>query len=285
MVDAEGRLITGLEDGRILRLSADGTRIEQLANTGGRPLGIEVFPDGALLVCDAKRGLLHVSLAGELSTLVDSVEGKSMRFCNNAAIARDGTLYFSDSSRRFGIEHWRGDLLEHSGTGRLLRRTPDGEVTVLLDGLTFANGVALSADESFVAVAETGAYRVTRYFVSGPRAGTSDYLIDNLHGFPDNIARGSDGLIWITQASPRDPLLDALLPRAEILRRIVWRLPDAVVSPKRTVWVIAVNDQGEIIHDLQGTHERFSMVTGVREHEGTVYLGSLLGDTLASFVL
>ncbi len=286
MVDHEGRVITGLVDGRIVRLTPDSGQLEELASTRGRPLGIEIFADGSLLVCDAQRGLLKViPSTGEVTSLVSQIDGVPFGFCNNAAIASDGSIFFSDSSRRFGIEHWRGDLLEHSSTGRLLRRDSDGKVSVLVDGLKFANGVALSADESFVAVAETGGYRVLRYFLKGSRAGTQDVLIENLHGFPDNIARGSDGLIWITQASPRDPMLDLLLPRAPFLRKLIWRLPDAVLSPKRTVWVIAVDDRGQIVHDLQGVHADFSMATGVREHQGTVYLGSLLGDKLASFVL
>jgi len=286
LVDAAGRLITGLADGRILRIREHGKSIETVAETHGRPLGIELLADGALLVCDAKRGLLRVTPdSGAVEPLVESVHGQRLGFCNNAAVAADGTLYFSDSSRRFGIEHWRADLLEHSASGRLIRRSPDGRCDVLLDGLKFANGVALSADESFVTVAETAGYRLSRYWLKGPRAGTRDTLIENLHGFPDNIARGSDGLIWITQASPRDPLLDMLLPRAPLLRSVVWKLPEALVQPKRTVWVIAVNDAGEVVHDLQGSHAGYHMVTGVREHHGVVYMGSLVERALAWFKL
>jgi len=58
-----------------------------------------------------------------VQTLIDRVAGKPMLFCNNASLAGDGTVYSSDSSRRFGIDHWRADLFEHSGTGRLLRAT------------------------------------------------------------------------------------------------------------------------------------------------------------------
>ncbi len=285
LVEADGSLVTGLANGRILRIREHGRSITTLADTGGRPLGIEALADGALLICDARRGLLRLSAAGELALLADQAEGERLTFCNNAAVAGDGTIYFSASSRRFGIDHWRADLLEHSATGRLLRRTPDGKVDVLLDGLKFANGVALSADESFVTVAETGGYRLTRYWLTGPRAGTSDTLIENLDGFPDNIARGTDGLIWITQASPRDPMLDLLLPRAPLLRRLVWKLPEALLSPRRTVWVIAVNDRGEIVHDLQGTEPDYHMVTGVREHHGVVYMGSLVERAIAYFEL
>jgi sugar lactone lactonase YvrE len=284
VVDAAGQVVTGVDDGRLLRIDPDG-RVEQqtIADTGGRPLGIELLGDGRLLVCDARRGLLAVDPeTGAVEVLVDRVAGAPMRFCNNAAVAADGTVYFSDSSRRFGIDHWRGDLLEHSGTGRLLRRDPDGAVAVLLDGLQFANGVALAADESFVAVAESGAYRITRLWLQGARAGRTDLLADNLPGFPDNLSTGPDGLIWVALGSPRNPLLDRLHRLHPALRRVVWALPERLQpSPVRTLWVLAVDPAGAVVHDLQGPGDRYTMVTGMREHHGRLYLGSLAERAVA----
>jgi sugar lactone lactonase YvrE len=284
VVDAAGRLLTGVDDGRILRVSPDGAVVETVADTGGRPLGIELDPAGGLVVCDARLGLLHVDPdAGTVRTLVPATD---MLFCNNAAVGRDGTVYFSDSSRRFGLDHWRGEVLEHSGTGRLFRRDPAGTVEVVLDGLQFANGVALAPDESFVAVAETGGYAVRRLWLTGDRAGTTDELIGNLPGFPDNIATGEDGLIWITLASPRNPLVDRLAPLPPVLRKVVWALPEwAQPAPEHTVCVLAVDVDGRVVHDVRGTSERFGMVTGVRQRGNEVYLGSLMGRTLGVLTL
>jgi hypothetical protein len=206
-----------------------------------------------------------------------------MRFCNNAAVAADGTIYFSDSTRDFGVDDWKADLLAHSRTGRLMRRSPSGEVEVLLEGLAFANGVALAPDESFVAVAETGEYAVQRLWLTGSRAGKPEPLVENLPGFPDNMATGTDGLIWVAVASPRDRVLDFLLPRRPFLRKIAWRLPDRLQpKPKRTVRVHAYNTDGTLVHDLGGQHDDFHMVTGVREYEGTVWVGSLHEPTVAA---
>lgn len=287
VVDEEGRIITGVDDGRVLRLSADGRIVETVADTGGRPLGIELCADGTLVVCDTTRGLLRVDpVNGNVTSLTSMGAGVSLRFCNNAAVANDGAVYFSDSSLRFGIEQWRADLVEHSETGRLLRCDPDGSTELLAEGLSFANGVALSADESWVAVAETGAYRITRVWLRGARKGEQEILVDNLPGFPDNISRGSDGLIWVALASPRDPVLDRLLPRAPVLRRVAWALPQRLQpQPRRTVWVQAYQEDGSLVHDLQCTHPRFHLVTGVRERAGTVYLGSLVGRSVATFQL
>jgi sugar lactone lactonase YvrE len=283
VVDDTGGIFTGLADGRILRISEEGRSITTVANTHGRPLGIELMPDGRLLICDARRGLLTVEpRGGTVSALVSEVDGAPLRFCNNAAVARDGTIYFSDSSRRFGIDHWRAEVMEHSGTGRLIRLSPDGKVEVVLDGLEFANGVALAADESFVCVAETGAYRVRRYWLQGPNAGKTEVLIDQLGGFPDNMSTGSDGLIWIALASPRNKLLDFLHPRAPLLRRLAWALPDALQpQPVRLVWLLGVDAGGQVVHDISYPGHSYHMVTGVRELSGVLYLGSLEESAIA----
>lgn len=277
VVDAGGQVYTGLADGRILRLSPDGSRIEKIADTGGRPLGLELYGDDELLVCDANLGLLTVGInGGKITTLATEALGLKLVFCNNAAVAQDGTIYFTDSSRRFPITHWRDDLIEQTGGGRLLRRDTDGTIDLVADGLQFANGVALPPDESFVAVAETGSFKVTRVWLTGDRAGTADTLLDDLPGFPDNISTGSDGLIWVTQASPKVPALGVVRKLPSPLRSLVRALPTALQpAPKREVGVLAVSAAGVVEHELRGEIDGWHMLTGVREHAGKLYFGSL----------
>jgi hypothetical protein len=66
----------------------------------------------------------------------------------------------------------------------------------------------------------------------------------------------------------------------------VWALPDRLQpAPAHTVWVIAVDADGRVVHDLQGESERFHMVTGVRQRGDEVYLGSLVGQTIGVLTL
>jgi sugar lactone lactonase YvrE len=267
VVAPDGSVYTGTEDGVIHRIAGD--RTAAVANTGGRPLGIELLPDGRLLVCDAHRGLLAVDPS---SGAVEELAG-DMLFCNNAAVAADGAIYFSDSSTVHPIAEWRAEVVEVTRTGRLLRRSPDGVVSVLRDGLAFANGVALASDDSFVAVAETAARTIVRVW---PSTGRSDFLVENLPGYPDNIARGSDGLIWVSIASPTDPVVEGLQRSPLWIRRQVTRIPQRLQpAPKRTVRVQAYDDAGRLVHDLTGDTGQFHMVTGVREHNGSIWMGSL----------
>ena len=287
VVAPDGTVHTGTEDGAIWALDPTTGSTHRVADTGGRPLGLELLPDGDLVVCDARRGLLRVSVAtGAVEVLVDRVDGRSMAFCNNAAVAADGTIWFSDSSLHFGVDQWKDDFVQDTASGRLLRRDPDGTVTVVLDGLRFANGVALAADESYVAVAECRGRTVVRLWLSGARAGERDHLVTDLPGYPDNISRGSDGLIWVAVASPVDGLVERLGSAPMVLRKAVTRIPEALQpKPAQTIRVQAYDDEGRLVHDLDlDRPERgpgYHMVTGVREHDGRVWMGSLHEPSVA----
>jgi sugar lactone lactonase YvrE len=283
VIDSEGWVYTGTEDGAIWRVQPDGRRLDLVGNTGGRPLGIELLPDGRLLVCDARRGLLALDLgSGRIEVLTGLVHGRRMEFCNNAAVRDDGTIWFTDSSRVHGIERWRADMVENTSSGRLLRRDPDGHVEVLVEGLRFANGVALAADESYVAVAQTAGRSVVRHWLTGDHAGRTEPFVTDLPGYPDNIARGSDGLIWVAIASTTDPAVERLMRAPMIVRRMAWRTPPAMQpKPKRTARVMAFDNEGGLVHDVDADATGFHMVTGVREHEGRVWVGSLVEPAVA----
>jgi len=288
LVSDDGLVYTGTDDGVIHELDASSGAVRAVGTTPGRPLGLEWLPDGRILVCDAGRGLFAVDRkSGERETLTGEVGGRRMLFCNNAAVASSGAIYFSDSSKHHPIARWKAEIIEDTHTGRLLQRDPDGTVTVLVEGLRFANGVALSHDESYVAVAECGGRTVVRRWLSGTKRGRTEVFLDDLPGYPDNISRGTDGLVWVSIASPTDPVLEGLQQHAPLaVRKLVWRLPEAV-TPKvrRTARVMAFDDDGKLVHDRQLSTDRFHMVTGVREHKGTVWLGSLAEPAVACFTL
>jgi sugar lactone lactonase YvrE len=280
--DDRGRVVTGLAGGSIVAIDpSSGTR-EMLGNTGGRPLGVQPCRDGSVLVCDHDRGLLRVLSGGSVDVLADSIDGERLTFASNVVQGRDGTIWFTTSTSRWDLEHYEGDIFEHSCTGRLARYDADGTVTVLVSGLAFGNGLVLAPDESHLLYAESAAYSITRYWLAGRAAGSTEPFAPNLPGFPDNMSLGSDGLLWVSIAAPRNALLDALLPRPGVLRTLVWNLPDAV-RPKPTpiAWVMAFDLNGNLVHDLRLTGGGYGFVTSVAERDGTLVLGSLHADDIA----
>jgi sugar lactone lactonase YvrE len=234
---------------------------------------------GDLLVCDAHRGLLRVTLGdGAVRVLADSVAGEPLWFCSNAVALSDGTVFFTVSSRRHPLEQWIGDIVEHTGTGRLLRLAPRAdEPEVVLEGLQFANGLAPSKDESFLVVAETGARRLTRYWLAGPRAGHAEPFAEDLPGMPDNLWReGPDGPVWVALAGPRVPALDLLDRAAPPVRRAAARLAvHAPYRPAAMAGVLVVDDDGGIRHHLVRRHSGFRMASSACVADGRLILGSV----------
>ncbi len=280
----DGTIFTGLVGGEIVRFPRGGGKPATIARTGGRPLGIEIAGKGELVVCDAHRGLLRITVTGEVATLADTFEGRRLRFANNATIASDGTIYFTDTSMRYGLDEYVTDLLEHSGTGRLFARHPDGELECLRTGLQFANGVALDSTESSLFIAETGAYRIDRLWLRGDRAGEFDVFVDNLPCFPDNLSF-SDDVLWVAAPSPRQAIVDAMGPRPR-LRSFVNRLPDRLKpKPLRHGMVLAFDEDGALVHNLQDSSGRVAITTAARQHEDRLYIGTLTEPTLAVFDL
>lgn len=283
LVDDRGHVLTGLADGRIVRVDPESGASIDLADTGGRPLGLEWLPDGDVLVCDAERGLLRVPRDGGAAEVV-AVRGGGppVHLANNAAVEPDGTIWFTDSTQRHDLATHTDDLLAHSRTGRLLRRDPDGTLDEVLVGLTFASGVALSPDGDAVLVAATGDYALHRVEVGGERGGQATTLHESLPGFPDNLSTADDGIIWMAIPAARLRTIDLLHPRAPVLRRVVAALPAALrPAASRSAMAVGLRDDGSVVHNLQGSGKAYSFVTGVRAHGDWLYLGSLRGGATA----
>ena len=210
MVGPDGVIYTGLLDGRVLAVSPEDGAVREVANTGGRPLGLEATADGRLLICDSPKGLLELDLkTGGLRTLVDRDGAERLIFCSNVVAGPDGDLFFTVSTMRYDAREWKKDIVEDIPTGCVYRRTADGALTRLMDGVRFANGLVRSRDGTSLIVAETAGCRLLRLWFAGDRAGTNE-VIAELPGFPDNLGCDDDGVVWVAFASEPNPALERL---------------------------------------------------------------------------
>lgn len=276
-IAADGRIYAGLGDGRVMGLQIDGTHPEVFANTQGRPLGLAFDAAGNLIVADAIKGLLSIDREGKVATLSTGAAGVPFHCTNDLDIAADGTIYFTDASSKFGLEELKADIVEHRGNGRLLAYDPRTKTTrVVLANLCFANGVAVSPDGSFLLVVETGAYRVHRVWLNGTRQGQSDLFIDNLPGFPDGISSNGRDTFWLALVTPRDKILDRLMPHP-FLRKAVLRLPSFLQPAiKRYGFVLGMDASGKVTHNLQDPSPQcFAQIANVVEHKEALYFGSI----------
>ena len=286
-VDSQNRIYAGFDDGRIIRLQPDGTKPEPFANTHGRPLGMIFDKGGQLIVADANKGLLSIAADGSISTLATESDGAPFRCTNVVDIAADGTIYFSDASNKFPLSNYKADLIEHGANGRLLSYNPNTKTTTtLLKGLAFANGVAVSPDQSFVLVVETGKYRIHRYWLTGAKQGEADIFIENLPGFPDGLSSNRRDRFWLALVTPRDKTLDTLLPYPT-LRKVILRLPKFLQpAPKRYSFVLGLDTKGNVTANLQnGSPDCYAQIANAVEHNGFLYFGSIGESTIGRYRL
>ena len=281
-------LITGLHDGRILRTSLDGKNRSVLVDTGGRPLGLARHPNGMLVIADAFKGLLSLDAQGHLAPLTTQANGVPFGFTDDVVIDKSGHYaYFSDASSRFGYGQDGEAIIEHGGDGRLLRYDfQSGKTTLLLDKLEFANGVALGPEEAFVLVNETGAYRITRFWLTGPKAGSSEVFIDNLPGLPDNLSFNGQDRFWVALYAPRNALLDATAAHPFMRKMIVRALTVLPKPVEKRAFVLGLDIEGKVIANLQdGSDGNYSPITTVREYNDWLYFGSLKAKHMARLPL
>jgi sugar lactone lactonase YvrE len=286
-LDADGKIYAGFEDGRIVVLQSDGTQPRVFAETHGRPLGLVFDRDGNLIVADAIKGLLSVNKAGDVRVLADEADGVKFGCLNDLDIGADGTIYFTEASNKFPMSQFANDILEHQPNGRLLALDPQSRrPRTLLRNIYFANGVAVSPDQAFVLVAETGMYRIRRVWLKEPKMGQNDIFIDNLPGFPDGISSNRRDRFWLALVTPRQALFDRMLPYPSV-RKVVARLPKFLQpAPQRYSFVLGMNLQGQVVENLQnGSPDCFAQIANVVEHNGALYLGSIGEDTVGRFPL
>lgn len=283
VVDADGAVWTGLIDGRILKVPPAGPPMV-VGSVPGRPLGLAVARDGRLLVCTSPGGLLAMDTdTGRSEVLVDSVAGRALQFCSNVTETADGTIYFTQSTAKFTYADFKAPVLEARGDGGLFRLDVDGTVSTLHDHLYFANGVTPTADGSALVFAETQGRSLSKYWLTGPKAGTVTPLVACLPAMPDNLSTGADGRIWCAMFAPANMTLDRLTPRAPLLRKLVWRLPDRLQpQPESLVWAVAFDpDSGAAVAGIRMTHPDFGLVTGLVEQGDRLWLSCIGYPALA----
>lgn len=290
----DGKLYAAMASGAILRMNPDGTAMEVFVNTGGRVLGFDFDVAGNLIAADAMRGVLTIAPDRTIHMLVDTVQGVPMRYPNSVVVASNGKIYLTDSSTRFAPSVWGGtfeasmlDIVEQSATGRVIEYDPvHGKARIVAEGLSFANGIALSHDEQTLFVNETGRYRVWKIAVTADHldvaqdSAQASVLFDNLPGYPDNLMRGMDDRIWLGFAKPRNAIIDFMsdkpLLRKMVLRfpRILWPMPEAYGH------VMAFTEDGEVAADLQDPTGAYPETTGINETSDRLYVQSLNAKSL-----
>ena len=174
---AEQVLYAGGEGGQLYRFGLEGGAFETVCTVpGGSMLGLALDGAGAAYVCDIGNGCMQrIEPNGGIRRY-----GAAIGYPNYPVFDGDGRLWVSDSG------DWGRD------TGGIVRIDPDGTTERVLDGLHFANGLALQND--WLYVVESTWPRIVRVPLSG---GEPEPVVVLDGAVPDGIAFDADGGLWI----------------------------------------------------------------------------------------
>ncbi|KAK4254836.1 hypothetical protein QN277_007921 [Acacia crassicarpa] len=258
--------------------------------TCGRPLGLRFDKEsGDLYIADAYFGLLVVGPDGGIATpLATQVEGKPILFANDLDIHNNGSIFFTDTSKRHNrVAHFL-ILLEGEATGRLLRYDPPTKTThVVLDGLAFPNGVQFSKDQSFLFFTETTNCRLMKYWLQGPKMGTVEHVAD-LPGFPDNVRINGKGQFWVAIDCCRTEAQE-VLSHNPWLRSMYFRLPmrmsilARILGMKMYTVISLFDENGQILDVLEDSQGKvMKLVSEVREMDGKLWIGTVAHNHIAT---
>jgi gluconolactonase len=184
--------------------------------------GLLIGNSGELLICNhGKRVVEAMNLeTGERRVLTSNFEGARYNSPNDLIETSDGTIYFTDPP--YGLEGQNDSPAKQMEANGVYRLGPAGEVTRILDDMTFPNGVVLSPDEStlFVAQSDPSAPLIRTYDLAGDKGAqlwfdAAPYM-DGHAGLPDGMAVSRSGHIFL--AGPGGVLV--IDPSAKCLGRI-----------------------------------------------------------------
>jgi ribose transport system permease protein len=297
LLDLDDNLYCGTRDGYIMRFAAsDRSDVSVLAKIGGRPLGLALDAEGRIVTCVAGRGLVRVTLKGDVELLTDQTnrsffsiqDDTTIRMADDLDIARDGTIYFTDATKRYDIGDWGLDLLEGRPNGRLLSFEPkSGTTKTICDNLIFPNGVCLTHDGDHLLVASTWTCSILIFDLRNLPAGPRVFL-RGLPGYPDNINRASDGGYWIALAGMRNPVMDEAMAMPQLRRRMAKRVPPTnwLFGNLNIGGVLKIDGAGRIRDALWDRPDGpLYMITSMREHKGALYLGGVTNNKIGHLVL
>jgi gluconolactonase len=185
--DADGNLWAGGELGQIYRINAKG-KVRTVTTVGGFNLGLTFSARQQLYVCNFKLGaLLQIDRSGKIQRTWERAGRYRLRNPNFSVFDLEGNLYFSDSGA------WRKE------DGFLFVLRPNGKIEELLRGLSFPNGLSLSADERTLYVVQTTRDNVLAVPIDSPaKIGEPYVYAHSLHSIPDGAALDVNGNLYVT---------------------------------------------------------------------------------------
>jgi gluconolactonase len=234
VVGRDGRVWASDQQSACAELLRDGS-LRRIGKAGGAPNGINMDGEGRIVIANFELGSLQRldPDTGAVEVVCAAVAGRELTSSNYPILDRNGNIWCANSTFARPWQH----ALDGRADGLLFRVRPDGRAELMAEGIQFANGLALDADESHVYVCQTTGCNVIRYRIRsdgtvgppepyGPVLGgpfPRDVNPDQLPsperlaqvGLTDGCGFDVEGNLWVTLVAANR--IVAITPKGEVV--------------------------------------------------------------------
>jgi len=207
---ADGRylLFSDIPNNRMLRFEEETGAVSLFRSPSNFTNGHTRDRQGRLVSCEhGTRRVTRTEPDGSITVLADRFEGRRLNSPNDVVVRSDGSIWFTDPP--YGIlsdyEGFKAD--SEIGACNVYRLDPDsGALTIVAGDFDKPNGLAFSADETVLYVADSGRshgadkpHHVRALHVTPQGEVTAQRVFADIEpGIPDGLRLDSEGRLWIS---------------------------------------------------------------------------------------
>ncbi len=212
------------------------------------------------------------------------VPTRALIVCDNLDVSEDGRrIYFTEPFDYTGatVDDALDEAIALAPNGRLWRYDIDTDTTRLIaEGFHFINGVLYDLHpgqprEESVLVTQTSLFRLTRFYLRGPKAGRDEVVLDGITGLDDGIDRDAEGRIWLALFSNRSALLTWVHEHAWI-KPLFMRVPARLLMalPQQTGVLVVSPDGSTPLYSALYGGDALASVASAIPSPGGIYLAN-----------
>jgi sugar lactone lactonase YvrE len=178
---------------KLLSLGLAGDCTEHASFADDIPCGLGILPGGRIVVLTMARKRLFTFAGGQLSLYAD-VSDIAAGTIDDMIVDGKGCAYVGDLGFNMPPPPDRG------AAGGIILVMPNGTARIVAEGLRFPNGIAVSADNSRLVVAEMDGERLAEYAIE-PDGGLRFTRRLGRMKDPDGICLDRDDAVWVASFS------------------------------------------------------------------------------------
>jgi gluconolactonase len=257
-----------IPNNRMMRWLEDDGHVSVFRSPSNYSNGNTRDRQGRLITCEHdSRRVTRTEHDGTITVLMDSFQGKKLNAPNDAVVASDDAIWFTDPG--YGID---GYYEGHRDTAELPRNVyrldpKTGNATVVAGDFARPNGLAFSPDEKRLYIVDTGLTHggpshIRVFDVNGDKLANGKVFAENFApGFSDGVRTDVDGNLWCSMgwADPKEDGVRCYAPNGDLIGKI--HLPETCsnlafggkrrnrlfVTGSTSVYAVYVETQGALL--------------------------------------